>query len=322
MKISVILCTYNRCQSLQLALESLASSQMPESTEWEVLVIDNNSKDDTRKVVEAFSASNGRRFKYIFEPQQGKSFALNRGIREASGEILAFVDDDITAEPTWLMELTKPLSNPEWVGTGGRVYLPKNFVAPSWMAVEGHHSLVSILALFDLGAEAHLLKISPLGNNMAFRRQIFEQYGGFRTDLGPMPGSEIRYEDTEFATRVMSGGGRILYVPTAIVRHAIDPRRLSKKYFLAYHFDYGRALIREKGKRAAVGVVPRSFISLLNRVLHILPKRAWAWIRETEMQKRFFNKCRVWTTIGEISEICKRPLRAPESKKTDVAFSD
>jgi glucosyl-dolichyl phosphate glucuronosyltransferase len=306
MKISVIVCTYNRSQSLQRALESVAASQMREHLDWQVLIVDNNSKDQTREVAESFCRRDPGHFRYVFESQQGKSFALNRGIREAPGDILAFIDDDITVEPTWLFELTKPLSDAQWSGTGGRVYLPRDFSPPPWMALEGNHSLVSILALFDLGPEPRPLSKPPIGNNMAFRKEVFAKHGVFRTDLGPSPGSEIRYEDTEFGSRVMRGGERILYVPSAVVRHAVEERRLKKDYFLAYHYDYGRALIREKGNRGAVGIIPRSLISFSDRLLNMLPKKIWWWLRESDPQKRFFNKCHVWATAGEIAEICSR----------------
>jgi glucosyl-dolichyl phosphate glucuronosyltransferase len=308
MRITVILCTYNRCRSLARALNSVAASAIPESVEWEVLVVDNNSSDQTREVVENFCMRFPGRFRYLFEPNQGKSFALNRGIHDSSGEVVAFIDDDVVVEPDWLHELTKPFSDSRWVGTGGRVYLPKEFSPPSWMAVEGNQSLGSILAQFDLGTEACELTRPPIGNNMAFRKEVFERHGGFRTDLGPRPGSEIRYEDTELGFRVMKAGGKVLYVPSAVVRHDVERERLTKEYFLAYHFDYGRALIREKGKRKPVGIVPRSVISVSNRCLNILPRMTWWWLRESDPQKRFFNKCRVWTTAGEIAEICRRAL--------------
>jgi len=310
MKISVIVCTYNRSQSLTQALESVAASQMPQSDDWEVLIIDNNSKDQTREAAEAFCRRDPIRFRYIFEPVQGKSHALNRGIREAQSDALAFMDDDVTVEPNWLHELTKPLSNPEWAGTGGRVYLSRDFSPPPWMAVEGQNSLLSILALFDLGPEAAPMAKPPIGNNMAFRKEMFLKYGGFRTDLGPSPGSELRHEDTEFGSRVMRDGGKILYVPSAIVRHAVTEGRLKKDYFLAYHYDYGRALVREKGNRRPVGIIPRHLISLVNRLLHVLPLKTWWWLRETDSQKRFYNKCHVWATAGEIVEICRRSFHA------------
>src|SRR5215471_9795294 len=98
MRITVILCTYNRCESLSTALESVAVSQLPPSISWEVLIVDNNSSDRTREVVEEFSHRYPGRFRYAFEPRQGKSYALNVGVREAKGDVLAFMDDDVTVE--------------------------------------------------------------------------------------------------------------------------------------------------------------------------------------------------------------------------------
>jgi glycosyltransferase involved in cell wall biosynthesis len=86
---------------------------------WEILVVDNNSKDRTREVVEDFCRRDPDHFRYVFEPQQGKSFALNSGIREARGDVVAFMDDDVTVEPTWLQNLTADLWSGQWTGAGG-----------------------------------------------------------------------------------------------------------------------------------------------------------------------------------------------------------
>jgi glycosyltransferase involved in cell wall biosynthesis len=83
MNISIILRTYNRCESLAKTLESTAALRLPESVEWEALVVDNNSTDQTREVVGEFCRHYPGRFRYLSEPQQGKSHALNAGIREA-----------------------------------------------------------------------------------------------------------------------------------------------------------------------------------------------------------------------------------------------
>src|SRR5579863_9995619 len=111
MTVTIILCTYNRCQRLARALDSVASSTVSDSVKWEVLVVDNNSTDQTREVAEEFSRSHPGHFRYCFEPKQGKSHALNAGIREARGDILAFLDDDVTVGPTWLQDLTAPLGS-------------------------------------------------------------------------------------------------------------------------------------------------------------------------------------------------------------------
>src|SRR5579863_4847408 len=121
MKVTVILCTYNRCHVLSKALESAAASKLPPSYQWQVLVVDNNSPDRTREVVEDFAQHNPGRFRYLFESKQGKSNALNTGIREAEGDILAFMDDDVTVDPSWLYNLTSVLEDETWAGTGGPI---------------------------------------------------------------------------------------------------------------------------------------------------------------------------------------------------------
>src|SRR6266852_75843 len=100
-KISLILCTYNRCQSLARPLESVAASRLPDSVNWEILVGDNTSHDQARHVIEDFCRHYPGRFRYLFEPNQGLSHARNAGIAEARGEIIAFTDDDVTVDPVW-----------------------------------------------------------------------------------------------------------------------------------------------------------------------------------------------------------------------------
>ena len=211
MKITVILCTYNRCQRLATALESVAASELPAFVEWEVLVVDNNSRDQTREVVQAFCHRYPGRFRYVSETQQGKSYALNRGVREAQGEVLAFMDDDVIVEPTWLRNLTGALQDGEWVGVGGRILPEKSFTPPPWLALNGPFNMGGVLALFELGEKPGKLEVPPFGTNMAFHKKLFQKYGDFRTDLGPTPGSEIRNEDTEFGFRVLEAGVRLRY---------------------------------------------------------------------------------------------------------------
>jgi glycosyltransferase involved in cell wall biosynthesis len=313
LKITVILCTHNRCRSLARALESVAASELPTSIEWDVLVVDNNSRDQTREVVEVFCRRDPGRFRYLFEPQPGKSYALNRGIREACGEILAFMDDDVTVEPTWLQNLTATLHDNEWVGAGGRILPEKAFSLPRWLALDGPYAMSGILALFDLGDTAGQLKLTPFGTNMAFRKKMFEKYGGFRTDLGPTPGSEIRNEDTEFGRRVMEAGEHLRYEPSAVVYHEVPQHRLRKEYFLRWRFDYGRAKIRVKIMNPDVWGIPWRYISISNRLLRVLPRTTMRWLLTSDPRERFFNKCLVFMTIGEIVEIYRQGSEPKET---------
>ncbi len=301
-KITVILCTYNRCQDLAKALESVAASCLPESVEWEVLVVDNNSNDRTADVVRDFCRRYPDRIRYLFEAKQGKSHALNTAIRQAQGDVLAFMDDDVIVERTWLQNLTLALYSGEWAGAGGRILPQQTFEAPSWLPMEGPYSMSGMLALFDLGAQACELDRPPFGTNMAFRKRIFEKYGEFRTDMGPSPGSEIRNEDTEFGRRLMAAGEHLRYEPSAVVYHAIPENRLTKRYFLTFLFDHGRASVREVGKRPDIWGIPRHYLTMIKAAAVLAPVRTLRWLIAFNQQWRFYCKGWVWTTAGEIVE--------------------
>jgi glycosyltransferase involved in cell wall biosynthesis len=306
MKITVILCTYNRCQSLAKALESAAALKLPEADEWEILVVDNNSTDKTREVVESFCGQYPGRFRYLFEPRQGLSYARNAGIREALGDIVAFADDDVTVEPTWLQHLIAPLRSGAWAGSGGRILAQRTFASPRWLPLETRYALAP-LALFDLGPEAGKLTESPFGNNMAFRKDMFEKYGGFRTELGRCGESLISGEDSEFGTRLLNAGERLRYEPSAIVYHAIPECRLHKNYFLTWWFDKARADIRAFGIPAEtkwrLGGIPLVFLRRLT---------VWTlrWLVAVKPSRRFSCKLKVWTVAGQIMECYRQSLGA------------
>ena len=315
MKISVILCTYNRSASLGKALESVAASTLPSSIDWEVLVIDNNSRDQTREVVKSFCDRYPHRFRYAFEPQPGKSNALNRGIREARGSVLAFTDDDVTVEPTWLQNLTAGLDSGEWSGAGGRVRPARSFEAPHWLPLEGPHNMGGILAIFDLGETPRQLDRPPIGNNMAFRKEMFEKYGCFRSDLGPRPGSEIRDEDTELGRRLLAAGERLRYEPSAVIYHDVPEKRLEKRYFLTYWFDTGRTMIRTIERRPDIMGIPRLHLSLVKHALVLFPAHAIKWLLNSSPRDRFYWKCWVWLIAGEVLELYHRVFAAGGQKQ-------
>jgi glucosyl-dolichyl phosphate glucuronosyltransferase len=302
MKITVILCTYNRCQSLAKTLESVVASTLPDSMEWEVLVVDNNSTDHTREVVEDFRRRSPDHFRYVFESKPGKSFALNTGVHEARGDVLAFVDDDVIVEPTWLQNLTVALSDGNWAGTGGRTLPAQNFSLPRWLGLD----LVGALcAHFDLGDTPCQLDRAPYGANMAVRKEMFETYGLFRTDLGPSPNREIPRpnEDTEFGRRLMAAGERLRYEPSAVVHHPVPEDRLRKEYFLEWWFDLGRATMREVGRRRDIWGIPRHYLSVLKYGAVLIPFRTLRWFLALDPETRFHRKCWVWKTAGEIVEV-------------------
>ena len=315
MRITVILCTFNRCQSLAKALDSIATSVMPENTEWEVLVVDNNSSDGTRAVVEDFCRRYPGRFRYLFEPQQGKSFALNSGIRESRGGILAFVDDDVVVEPTWLRNLTATLMTDEWAGAGGRILPQQSFSPPRWLALHGPYDMGGVLVFFDRGEEPREFDWVPYGTNMAFRKVMFEKYGSFRSDLGPKPGSQIRGEDTEFGRRLWAHGERLWYEPSAVVYHEVPERRLRKRYFLEWWFAFGRAIVREWGRGPDILRIPRPYFSILKILMSRMPLAAARWMFALQPQRRFFFKAELWRIAGEVAEFFSLARSSNEASK-------
>jgi len=298
MNIAVILCTYNRARSLAVALESVAASRMAEDSAWEVVVVDNNSSDETPNVVHGFQERFPNRFRYIFEPTPGKSHALNRALRETDAEIVAFMDDDVQVDPDWLRQLTKIFDNKEYAGSGGRILPESGFQPPVWLKVLSPYALAPI-AMFDLGPDAADLHEPPFGTNMAFRRRVFAQCGDFRRDLGPRPGSEIRSEDTEFGMRVLRAGERLWYEPSAIVHHMVPSHRVKQEYFLKWWFAKGRGDVREgifqHEKRLSISGVP---LVLFRRTL------VWGvrWLVSISPSRRYDCKAKVWWLAGEIKE--------------------
>jgi glycosyltransferase involved in cell wall biosynthesis len=304
MNVSLIICTYNRCAMLSKALESVAASEMPPSVEWEVLVVDNNSADQTRAAVLEFATRHPGRFRYVSETKQGLSNARNAGILAARGEVIAFTDDDVIVDPAWLRNLTRCLLERTSAGSGGRVLPLQSVVLPRWLSLNGPYALGGVVAaLFDEGLEPKKLNEAAYGANMAFRKEVFQSHGYFRPDLGRRPGSLISNEDTEFGKRLTAAGERLSYEPSAIVYHPVLEERLNKKYVLEWFFHDGRAVTLQKVERPPVLGIPWRYISIFNIAVRLLPLKIAQWMLAVDPQRRFFLKCRVWRTAGEIVEL-------------------
>jgi len=239
-----------------------------------------------------------QRFRYLYEPKPGKSNALNSGIKEARGEILAFLDDDVVVESDWLDRLTAPLRDARWVGVGGKIIPDGEFHPPNWIPLRERYALAP-LAMFDLGSNPEELREAPFGTNMAFRKSVFAKLGDFRVDLGPQPGSAIRSEDTEFGYRVLKDGLRLWYEPSAIVYHSLAPNRLRKSYFLKWWHDKARADLRCNG-------VPAETKLFLFGIPLVFLRRfgVWTfrWLVSFNPARRFGAKLKVWTIAAQIKE--------------------
>src|SRR5208337_1570815 len=189
----------------------------------------------------------------------------------------------------------------EWVGAGGRILPERGFSPPRWLAINGRYSMGGVVGLFDRGDKPAELDWAPFGANMAFRREMFEKYGAFRTELGPPP-SELRGEDTEFGQRLMSAGERLRYEPLAIAYHRMPVNRLSKDCFLSWWFGFGRASARKWGRGPDILGLPRRYLSIVKTAIATMVTIMPRWMLASKAQQRFFYKALIWRKAGEIYE--------------------
>jgi glucosyl-dolichyl phosphate glucuronosyltransferase len=304
-RISVVICTYNRAHSLGKTLESVVVQSVPSDIEWEIIVVDNNSSDQTREIVESFQSRYPERMRYAFEGRQGVSNARNTGVRESRGQIVAFIDDDETADPNWLESLTANLHSGEWAGAGGRVQPQWSGPRPNWISCKSTF-LDGPLAMFDYGAEAMELNDPPFGANMAFRKEMLSKYGEFRTDLGRVGMELLSGEDTEFGRRLIAGGERLRYEPSAITLHPVEKNRATRRYFLSWWFNKGRTDVRDFWTLTNIGKVS----DIPWQVFRGAAVEAIRWIFTTEPCLRFICLLKIWTYAGQFSEYFRQTYKA------------
>jgi len=237
-EVSVVIPTYNRSALLRDAVDSVLVQDT--QTAYEIIVVDNNSKDDTAAVVRSLTESHPGIVRYIFEPQQGNAHARNRGVESASGPIVAFIDDDVTVERDWLELLKNVLDERSDLSfVGGRVLPHWNVSPPSWLTQEHW----SPLALLDYGPDELIVGgTSPRGlltANIAFRRTLFDEVGKFSPHLQRVKDAIGSMEDTEFLIRVCRTGRQGLYLPGMIAKAPVELDRLTKAYHRRWHTGHG-----------------------------------------------------------------------------------
>jgi len=246
MDFSVVIATYNRAADLRATLDSLAG--LRPRGDWEVVVVDNNSTDDTRATVEAAARDFPVPLRYVFEREQGRSPALNAGIRAARGAVIATTDDDVRVEPDWLDRAAEGLSRLHCDYVGGRVLPIWGATPPAWLPDRGGKHW-AVIALLDYGPRPIEFGARvPLGVNMAFRRDAFDRAGLLDPQTGRRAGTLLGQEVREWCIRARAAGLRGCYVPEMAVRHIIPSSRLKKAYFRRWFYWRGvsRAMLYEK----------------------------------------------------------------------------
>ena len=249
MILSIIICSYNRASYISDALTSLYC-QSAGLNAFEVIIVDNNSTDNTKEVYTAWRQTNTNgQFTFISETKQGASFARNTGATIAKGEWVCFMDDDAVATPNYVENILKHIHNkPDAVGFGGRIipkYIPSE---PKWMS----YYVSSLVGNFDYAPIACAFENGkyPLESNMIVKKSVYDQIGGFNVNLPGVVGTlRIGGEGKELFYKILALGHIIYYDPAICVHHVVEVKKLTSEYMYRVASGIGRG---EKTRTLAI----------------------------------------------------------------------
>jgi glycosyltransferase involved in cell wall biosynthesis len=296
-EISLVICTYNRCRYLPEALHSIRAQNI-KAARFELIIVDNNSTDDTARISQEFIAANPQlNIRYCFEENKGLSFARNRGIKESSSGIVNYVDDDAILSVGYLEAMLLFFrNNPQAIGAGGKV-IPKYEAGsePEWMS----KYLNGFIGKIDFGSQVKIFSSEmkyPVGCNMAYKKESLLKAGGFNNAL------QFRSDDKYIFYQLRKQSDQVYFVPDAWLFHYIDAHRLDpenfKKLFLKTGNEERKRVMGEEGKMGVIKkgleFLIKSTASLLLLLLFSLKgqyeKGKYVFISQYYTLKGFFKK--------------------------------
>jgi glucosyl-dolichyl phosphate glucuronosyltransferase len=310
---SLVICTYNRANHLRDALRTALAQETGGLFTYEVLVVDNNSTDHTRAVVDSFLAEGHHNLRYLFESRQGKSFALNRALSELSGEHYTIVDDDFLLPPRWLLGIRNGLlRHPNAAFVSGKVLPHWSSPPPAWLT-ENHWSAI---AMADYGEREFRASARHRICLLActFDTAAVKAVGGYDTRLGVSGGRIGGVEDLDILTKLWGVGREGVYLPDVAFEHRVEPERLTKRYHRRWHRGHGRsyAIMRDpetEGTSARLFDVPRYMYRELVTSL-------WTMVTESlagRPARAFAAETRCWFIVGFCAERWGARLRRGEA---------
>ena len=312
--ITVVLPTRQRPESLERVLRGLAR-QVDPGLPWDVVVVDNDAmpgtvRDSSSSVIAELPVP----VRVVVEPELGASNARNRGIAEATGSIIAFIDDDVVPDDDWLCEVVRPLLDGEWEGVGGRVDLDPAVPRPAWLSSWLSPYLAEFRPAEEGGdlqriARKRLSEAYLLTANAAFTADVLERAGGFDPELGPRDGNPFVNDDIGLCREVFAAGGRIRYEPRARVVHELPAGRLRRRYLLRRLHAQGRSdwmLERHVLRTARSGGVVAGFEHLASDVRAAIAEREKRpvprWLLYSAARRAGFLR-------EAVVHLCRRALR-------------
>lgn len=251
--LSIIICTYNREKYIGPLLESLSKNDFP-TTDYEIVLVDNNCTDNTHSVCKVFAETHPEiAFRYVVEPEQGLSAARNKGIKEAKGEIIIYVDDDALVDTNYIRSYAEHFAaNPDTMAAGGPIEPIYETKEPSWMSP---YTKALLTAWMNYGTKVCKYPKGrfPGGGNAAYRKEVFERVGLYNTELGRKGTALLASEEKDIFDKMKAHGMKVLYLPTPVLHHIIPQTKLEAPYFERLTKQIGksermRTLAISKGK--------------------------------------------------------------------------
>ena len=240
MKISVAICTWNRSRLLRQTLDSIVAADHSQVDNWELIVVDNNSTDDTPAVVAEFEAR--LPIVYAQETMQGHSASRNRAIELATGDLIVWTDNDVIVDSDWLSAYRSAADRwPKSAFFGGVIEPVFESPKPAWLE-ETWEKCKPVYAARDLGEEEFALAANqfPYGANFAVRSEVQREFK-FDILVGRVSGSLVGEDEIDLLRRITAAGYAGTWVPTAKVQHYIPDDRVTTKYVRDYFVGQGVA---------------------------------------------------------------------------------
>ena len=271
MKISVAICTWNQSRLLKQTLESIAAADHSSLDNWELIVVDNNSTDNTRKVAHEFS--NELPIVYVMEKEQGHSASRNRAIEVAAGELIVWTDNDVIVDVNWLRAYqTAAQRYPDSAFFGGVIQPVFESPRPTWLE-ETWQKCKAVYAARDLGEKEFEFQPNqfPYGANFAVRATVQKKFK-FDTSVGRVSGGLVGEDEIDLLRRITADGHVGTWVPTAKLKHFIPDDRVTAEYVRDYFVGQGIAnVLNQKATYASAKAARRA--ALHNRVCFLLKRR-------------------------------------------------
>ncbi len=266
--VSVVVCTYNRAEILTECLQSL-KTQTAEPTSYEVIIVDNNSSDNTRDICDAFTRNN-LNFRYVHESRQGLSHARNRGYREARTQWICYIDDDAKAFDNYVDRILYVIRHYDFDCFGG-IFLPwYKYGKPAW-----YRDRYATKPMEREGT-GPLFNGYASGGVMVVKKSALESLGGFSTDIG-MTGEKISYgEEVHLQLRMRENGMTIGFDPELQIYHLVNHYKLTLGWFMksayANGLDDWNTFDKKVDWLSVLKIPPRQFLYLVQALIHHSPE--------------------------------------------------